>query len=161
MNTQETITKNSQSDKSDTVSNSNADQPKSEPSVSPVLSDDYMPIKEWGIKVKMRDASKVQYELKNMDSERMFRDAGPYKSYIIMTVKPEYLQDKNCDGASLGMYQLSSFKDGSGWQVNKIGDRYYIITGSPYLCDGGSDSSDNILNKRVLEDFTTANLSAL
>jgi hypothetical protein len=120
----------------------------------------YLAIKEWGVRVKMRDASKVQYEFHSFDTDKRFSDAaGTYREYIIMSVKPEFLQDKNCKGASVGLYRLDSYDKDSAWTAKEIASKNYIVTGSPYVCDGSNDSPDNVLGKSVLDDFKLENLS--
>lgn len=122
----------------------------------------YLVIKEWGIRVKMRDAAKVQYKLRDFGpDDRKFQNAGSYRYSITMSVKPEFLEDETCKGASVEMIQLISFNDGSGWQAKEVDGNYYLVTGSPYFCDGGSDSADNKLGKRVLEDFRIENISPI
>jgi len=57
--------------------------------------------------------------------------------------------------------KMKSLNENSGWQTGEVNGTRYLITGSPYTCDGSPDSPDNQLGKRVLEDFKTENLSSL
>lgn len=123
--------------------------------------DGFMVVKEWDVKVAMRDAAKVQYEFKDRGVDSKIVEAGTYRQYVVMSIKPEFLVDKSCQGASLAIYQVDSYVKNSGWSAKEIGKHAYIITGSPYSCDGASDSPDNQLTKRILEDFKVENISSL
>lgn len=116
---------------------------------------EYLEVKEWGLKVKMRDADKVTYTYDGSPGSSY----GGYESSISFKIKPEHLRDKNCK-LELGMFRTSQVP---GFTHRKIGDKYYFITGSPYGCvnsDGSENTVDNNLKKTIQEQLSLDNIEA-
>lgn len=116
----------------------------------------YLVIKEWNAKIKMRDAAKVSYSYIKADSTNASPNGEIPDSAIAFAVKPEYLKDRSCK-VSVAWSRYSKIKsDFLLKSATKIGAYYFLSTGSPYNCD---NDSDNALNERIRSDF--AHLEAL
>lgn len=104
----------------------------------------YLVIKEWGIKIKLRDAPKATY---------IYQASGSVPgvdSGITLKVKPEYLQDKTCN-ISVDINRYSKTPDNTQPEpAAKIGNYYYVVGGSPYHCN----ATDDALNDRIRNDFS-------
>lgn len=112
-------------------------------------------IKEWGLRMNMKDADKVTYEYHGSGLED---DKGQQESYITLVVKPDYLQDKTCT-VSVGITRYKSVNSEFFIGIaKKIGDYYYIGGGSPYSC---GNEADDALNKSARTDFDYKNLQTL
>lgn len=116
----------------------------------------YLVIKEWGVKLKMKEAAKVTYTFDGVSYSGVH---GTSESSIRLAVKPEYLQDKTCE-VSVGMsrYTAANIEPALIDSAIKIGEFYYLGGGSPYACD---DERDNELNKSVRADFDYTKLQSL
>ena len=114
----------------------------------------YLVIKEWGVKIKMKDSTKVTYTYDGTPGTDP-SGAGYYESNILFVVKPEYLQDKTCK-VSVGYSRYKTLEVAFANTAIKIGDYYYLGGGSPYNC--GNDA-DNTLNQSVRSDY--GNIQAL
>jgi len=119
----------------------------------PVPNTGYLVVKEWGVKIKMKDADKVSYDYTAKVYEN---DKGKADSSIGLKVKPEFLENKSCE-PSVSLTRYTSVSDEFFVKrATKIGNYYFISGGSPYNC--GNDA-DNALNNSVRADF--GNLEAL
>lgn len=114
----------------------------------------YLVVKEWAVKVKMKDADKIGYTYNSASSDDPV--TGEHvNSSIVFQIKPEFLQDKTCQ-LSIGWSRYETVKNQQLAQsAVKIGDYYFISSGNPYNC--GNDA-DNALTKSIRED--AANLEA-
>lgn len=146
---------NSRSDTADEPSTSTSTSNSSETESAPQTqtSVDYIEIKEWGVKVKLRDASKLTATVNNKTGNT---PAGAYEGEWQPEFKSEFLQDKTCDDPGLGLYR--SMTNPGSESAKKVGDYYYFITGGPGAC--GNDA-DDALKSRFIQDFTTSNITAL
>ncbi len=109
----------------------------------------YLVVKEWGVKIKMKEAAKVTYTYGSEEFDDP-RNGEHGDSGISLEVKPEYLQDKTCK-VSVGWARYKTIKDSFFLErARKIGDYYFMSSGSPYNC--GNDA-DNALNQSIRNDF--------
>ena len=138
--------------KSPTTADSSA-QTAQEPVAKPDPNAGYLVIKEWGVKIKMKDAAKVTYDYTSQVTDD---DKGKPDSSITLKVKPEYMPDENCK-VSVGWTRYTSISDERFLEITKkIGDYFFISGGSPYNCE---NEANNALNASVRADF--GNLEAL
>ena len=124
------------------------------PEEAPANNDGFLVLEAWGVKLPLRDYDKVQIEIKNQDGR--LDHASDYEAYAEPSFKAGVMQDKTCT-AGLNLYRSkSNFPD---FQVKKkIGDYYYVTTGSPFVCNNAADQQ---INARFVEDFSSAKLIAL
>ena len=108
----------------------------------------YLVIKEWGVKIKMKDAEKVTYTY-SATGKGEEQSNGTYDSSVGLAVKPEFLQNKTCK-VSVGYDRYTKVIDFFKESAPKIGNYYYISGGSPYNCE---NDADNALNKSIRTDF--------
>lgn len=111
----------------------------------------YLVIKEWDVKISMKDAAKATYTYDRTPSSGV---GGSYDSLINLLAKSEFLDDKTCD-VSVGMERSTKIPDMPQNSYKKLGNYYYWINGSPYAC---SSDADNKLNQSLRSDFTIDNL---
>lgn len=143
-------------DKTADNQNTQADTSKQEAAPQPTTqteqkdkNEGYLVIKEWGVKIKMKDSDKVTYVFDDVDAEDP-ASGESYDSSMALQVKDEFLQDKSCK-VSVGWSRYPTLKDDFFIQrAKKIGDYYFISGGSPYNC--GNDA-DNAINQSVRSDF--------
>ncbi len=138
----------SASPKTEVASNSNANQ---------------LDIKEWGITLKTSTAAKLNYTYtkKDVSAEDNPLYSQGYDSYIVPTIKSQYLDNKSCSGLGVTLSRSSEISKGStSTNIVKVGNYYYFITGSPALCPDGSDK-DNELYRSIMQDFDTKNLTVM
>ena len=129
----------------------NAVQDAQEPSTS-----EYAEVKDWGVKVALRDYDKVQFTIRNQEGE--LASGGRYQGSANPSFKPEFVADDSCE-PGLGLYR--SMTSSAERTEKKIGDYYYFIAGGPGACsDDPANNPDDQLKTRFLQDFTLQNLSA-
>ena len=113
-------------------------------------------IKEWGVKVTLRDASKVKISVVANTTGGMFMGETPYEAEAIPSFAAGAVQDDSC---KTGVTMVRSKESlASSTNQKKIGDYYYAVTGSPQHCE---NSADDQLHERILQDFLPSNLSVL
>jgi len=114
----------------------------------------FLSIPEWGVKIAMRDASKVQVTVNNKSG--MIFGEDPYEAEAVPDFIKGAVQDDSCK-PGLGLYRSkTAFADSS--IQKKVGDYYYAVTGGPGSCE---KDADNQLKTRFLHDFDPNNISAL
>lgn len=120
----------------------------------------YVAVKEWGVKVAIRDAEKVQYTIDNTPNTVISGDT--YESHLSPSFKPEALQDKSCT-PGVGMYRSKTkFANVGEDNQKKVGDYYYFVTGGPGACsDNPETNPDDQLKTRFLADFAPKNVTSL
>ena len=106
----------------------------------------YLVISEWGIKIKMDDASKVTY-IYSDKSGQLGSTGANYTSSVTPVVKPEALQDKTCT-VGLSVYRVTE----AGQYTTKIGNYYYQVSGGPAAC---SNAQDNQLMQNVIKGLNS------
>lgn len=112
----------------------------------------YVVVKEWGVKVKVRDADKVDVKVSNEPGDS---PVGRTDGSVTLIFKSDALQDQSC---SPGVSLYRSTKQDDFGNAKLINGRYYFVTGSPGPC---SQDSDNQLKERFLDDFKTENVQQL
>lgn len=119
----------------------------------------YLVIKEWGVKIKLRDSMKVSY---TYSAEAGNQAASiDYQSSIKPVIKPEFLQDKTCE-VGAGVLRSVSVSADQAQYSKKIGNQYYTVTGAPGACsDNPQTNPDDQLKQRILQDLTPANIEQL
>lgn len=117
----------------------------------------YLVIKEWNVKIKMKDADKATYTYDaSQKGQTSTQTDGTVDSTIGLAIKPEYLKDKTCD-VSVGYTRYSKLDDSFFKErAVEIGGYYYLSSGSPYAC---SNAADNTLTGSLRSDF--GNIEAL
>lgn len=113
---------------------------------------DYIVIKEWGVKVKVRDANKVSVQVANEPGDS---PTGKVDGSANPVFKSGVLQDQSCT-PGVSLYRSAGQNEFNNAKL--IGSHYYFITGSPGPC---MQDSDNQLKQRFLEDFTLENVQQL
>lgn len=117
-------------------------------------------ISEWGIKLRLRNAEKLEYSYK-AGGDFLATVQNTYDSSIVPKFELEYLDSKECVQPGIGVYRSKEVNNGSqSSNIKKLGDHYYFITGAPGQCSSGS-ASDLKLQSTFLEDFKTSNISEL
>ena len=114
-------------------------------------------IKEWGVKVKLRDITKVTYTYSGTGGDEFY--IGNYEASVTPVMKAEFLKDKDC---KVGISMFRSKEKSDTFTQKKIGDYYYWVTGGPGACSNNPGTNpDDQLKSRILQDFTLQNLSAV
>ncbi len=108
--------------------------------------ENYLVVKEWGIKLKMQEAEKVTYAHKNYS----YAQYGQEVSAITLTVRPEYLKDKSCN-LSVDWTRYQKLNDQLKDVAVKIGEYYFVNGSQPNNC---KNAEDNELYKKILSEFT-------
>lgn len=110
----------------------------------------YLVIKEWGVKIKLRDSDKVTYTYDATQKDKQGEGDGIIDSMIDLEVKSKYYLNKECNPA-VGYTRYSKVTDSFFVErATKIGNYYYMSSGSPFNCE---NDSDNALNGRIREDL--------
>jgi Tfp pilus assembly protein PilE len=119
---------------------------------------EYVEIKEWGLKVALRDYDKVDFKVQNQ-SGYLPGDEYTYEAVAGPSFKKEFLQDDTCEpGLSLFRSKISF----NGRAEKKIGEYYYTVAGGPGRCsDDPENNPDDQLKTRFLQDFTIENVSSV
>ncbi len=157
------VTKNGKSftnpdQKVETSKDATKDSTSSSDSSSGSTSDGYVTIKEWGIKIKLKEAEKVYFKVDNKPGEATF---GKYDAVATPYFKSQYLQDKECT-PGVALFRTKTIDDFFKEGATKIGVYYYIITGGPGACSNDPDHNpDDQLKIRFLHDFSTENIVEL
>ena len=115
----------------------------------------YLVIKEWGIKIKLGDvAKKISVVADSQPGEHagLFKYDGVIKPSFL----PEYLIDKSCS-PSLELYRAKDETSFRGYKNKKIGEYYYMVTGSPYACE----TEDDTMKGLFLNGFKPENIELL
>lgn len=148
----------SQQNKPADTQNTQSTSPNPEQSEQPTSNEGYVEIKEWGVKIALRDYDKVQFELVNQAGSASGIELD-FESYATPTFKPEFLQDDTCEPGVSVYRSEKSFTDRG---QKKIGDFYYTIAGGPGACsDDPENNPDDQLQTRFLKDFTVENISGI
>jgi hypothetical protein len=121
---------------------------------APDVNEGYLIIKEWGVKVKMRDADKVTYEMVSSNAAKPI-------------IKPNVRQDARCKNDDLGLallrYKFNNLPEAykGEYPAKKAIDTYiYVEEGAPgIVCPYNKD--DGALEERVLLDFNILNIEKL
>ena len=119
------------------------------------LKQQYLEVKDWGVKVKIRNPENVIFdEIKNIGGEDV---AGShYDGYAHASFKDGVFKDKRCSlSTGLALYR-SSIKNGATGKT--VGNYYFWVTGSPAPC---GYEPDNPIPKNFSEDFDGTNVFAL
>jgi hypothetical protein len=122
-----------------------------EPESKPNTDENYLVIAEWGVKIKVPSANKLQY---SYDKNTGSTSNGDYDSEVLLTVRPEFLQDKTCKLS----VTIDRSKTVPGTPTyKKVGDNYYFLSGSPYGC---GNQADDTLNTSIRDALLTLNIQA-
>lgn len=114
-------------------------------------------IKEWGVKIALRDSDKVQFSVEDTGGTL---SNDKYDGTAVPTFKPAFLQDKTCT-PGLALYRAKT-KFSVDTNQKQIGEYYYQITGGPGSCSADPQHNpDDILKGRFLQDFDIRNISSI
>lgn len=114
----------------------------------------YILVVEWQVKVRLGDnADKVSYSIENRTGNLM--GEFMYDSVLTPKIRAEYLSDTSC-GIGLSMARGSSAPE--NFLYKQIGEYYYVITGSPYLCESQSDAE---IISPLIRTFSVENVEPL
>lgn len=128
-----------------------------------MVADEFLLVTEWGIKISLRDAAKVQYKITdNLDLYLATHPDQVFESVLDPTFKSEFLLDETCT-PGLSLYRTKTLTDPNALDyVKKIGAYYYYITGGPGACSPDPDNNpDDQLKGRFVNDFDIDNVTAL
>lgn len=117
----------------------------------------YLVINEWGVKIAMPSSEKATYTFYKPVSgtETQSLIGVDYNSSVSAYAKSDTLTDKNCSELGVTMYRTTQKPDDS-WQNKKIGDYYFIVTGSPAMCS--NSQQDETIRKDIIGAFIPNNV---
>jgi len=114
--------------------------------------DQYLVIKEWGIKLKMEDADKVTYVMHGTPNGSP--NADMVTSYASLRLKDTLTAVEDCKDLGLALTQLTD----APYSV-KIGNYYYGYEGGPGAC---ADANVESLRSKIIgTEVNTGAMSAL
>ena len=125
----------------------------------------YFVIREWGIKIKMRDADKISASLFFPEKPVQFMDFGAYyDSSIGYTINDGVLHDERCSQnggqEGLGGAILRLVNTGGLTDYRVVGDYAYARAAAPGVpCPYNTE--DAALQTRIFEDFVPANIEQI
>ena len=118
-------------------------------------------IKEWGIKIKMQDSSKLSYSLstETRDGADVLQGNPPYE-VLTPTIKSEFVSSKGCEDIGFSLYRTKQKLTSSDGLNRLVGGYYYFVTGSGGTCHESDNHPDDILRARIIKDFEVTSISA-
>lgn len=116
----------------------------------------YVVVKEWGVRIKLRDTANVTGYSYTPEAGDIFGEK--YDSFITPEIKPYKESNTGCKDLGLSMFRSKTKFTG---ETKKVGDYYFLATGSPGQCADQANDPDNALHSRLIEDFNAANVELL
>lgn len=114
----------------------------------------YVTIADWGIRIKMRNADKIQFKVIDTPGQISY-DGTNYDAVANPEFVPSALVNKSCEpGVSL----FRAKEAPQEYTAMQVGNLYYWVTGGPGACD---NDNDNQLKTQFLQDFSPKNISLL
>ncbi len=114
------------------------------------LNKGYVVVKEWSIRIKLRDSDRVKsydYSTSDNDGYRYYFSDIKADSTVAVVVKP--YKEKGCTTEHPGAVMFRSATKPKG-DSKKIGDYYFFAKEGPNECLGVEPSA---LSSRILQDF--------
>ncbi|HEX5456116.1 MAG TPA: hypothetical protein VFW77_01990 [Candidatus Saccharimonadales bacterium] len=139
-----------------TASDSQADKQTAQTPAAEDSNKGFLVIKEWGIKVKLRDSDKVTGYTYDSKPGDIF--GYKYDSAVTPVIKLINAKNENCK--TIGVYMYRTDKNYEG-VTKKVGDHYFLVTGSPGQCADSTNDPDELANQRLVKDFVPANAEVL
>jgi len=120
----------------------------------------YLVIEEWGVKIAMPGSEKATYLFYKpaAGTETQSLIGIDYNSSVSAYAKSDALTDKNCSKLGVTMYRTTQKPDDS-WQNKKVGDYYFVATGSPAMCS--DNQQDETIRKDIIGAFMPSNVERL
>ncbi|MCA9351079.1 hypothetical protein KC874_05310 [Candidatus Saccharibacteria bacterium] len=125
---------------------------------SPVDTQKYLVINEWGVKIPTPDADKATYTYYKSPSGTEYQGLIDieFDSYVTLLAKNDVLTDKNCSNLGVVMYRSTEKPKDEAWTYKKVGNYYFTVTGSPSICSENAQDED--LRKSLISVFMPENV---
>jgi hypothetical protein len=99
-------------------------------------------IKELGVQIPYGDAANIVYVFDDQARESM---VGSTEASVSFFIKDGLLSDGTCNDLGITLYVLNT--QPTEWKYSKVGDKYYVVTGSPSSC--GTTDDEKIRNSAI------------
>jgi hypothetical protein len=115
--------------------------------------ENYLVVKEWGVKLKTSLVDHLTYQPQHMDNTG---SPTPYDE-LGLRLKSSSVSNQECVTFGADLYRQLTPSD--RFAAKKIGDYYYYVTGAPGVCS--EEPSDVQLQQTILTELTLSNIEKI